>query len=69
MIKEYSRCEIGQRCVVKTDDNIVFQKFTLVVAMSNSKCIGYKLYEKGGMTKERMVGFLEQFIFKKYKLF
>jgi transposase-like protein len=49
MMKEYSRCEIGQRCIVKTDDNIVFQKFTLVVAMSNSKCVGYKLYEKGGM--------------------
>jgi len=35
--------------------------------MSNSKCIGYKLYEKGGMTKERMVEFLEHFVFKKYK--
>lgn len=67
MIKEYSRCDLGQRCIVKTDDNIVFQKFTLVVAMSNSKCIGYQLYEKGGMTKERMNEFLDKFVFKKYK--
>ena len=27
MMKEYSRCEIGQRCIVKTDDNKVFQPF------------------------------------------
>ena len=67
MIKEYSRCEIGQRCIVKTDENIVFQPYTLIVAMSNSKCIGYHLYEKGGTTKERMVEFLEKHIFKKYK--
>ena len=67
MMKEYSRCEIGQRCIVKTDDNKVFQPFTLIVAMTNSKCIGYILYEKGGTTKERMVEFLNTFIFPKYK--
>ena len=33
---EYSRCELGQRCIVKTDDNIVFKKFTLLVAISNN---------------------------------
>jgi len=63
-MKEYSRCEIGQRCVVKTDDNIVFQKFTLVVAICNSKYIGYYLYENGGMTKERLVDFLHRWKFK-----
>lgn len=67
MIKEYSRCKLGRRCVVKTDDSYVFRKFTLLVAISNSKCIGYKLYEKGGMTKERLVEFLEEFVFDKYK--
>ena len=67
MIMEYSRCELGQRCIVKTDDNIVFKKFTLLVAISNSKCIGYILYEKGGMTKERLVAFLQEFVFEKYK--
>ena len=67
MILEYSRCRLGKRCVIKTDDNIVFQKFTLLVAISNSKCIGYKLYQKGGMTKERLVDFLENNVFNKYK--
>lgn len=67
MILEYSRCRLGKRCIIKTDDNIVFQKFTLLVAISNSKCVGYKLYQKGGMTKERLVEFLENNVFNKYK--
>ena len=67
MLKEYSRCKIGKRCVVKTDDSYFFRKFTLLVAIKNSKCIGWKLYDKGGMTKERLVEFLEEFVFDKYK--
>ena len=66
MIPEYSRCDLGKRCIYKTDNSFVFRKFTLLVAISNSKCIGYRLYEKGGMTKERFVEFLENFIFGKY---
>ena len=46
MLYEYSRCSIGKRCVFKTSDNAFFTKFTLVAAISNSKCIGWKLYEK-----------------------
>ena len=67
MIMEYSRCELGKRCIIKTDDSYLFRKFTLLVAISNSKCIGWILYEKGGMTKERLVEFLEKVIFNKYK--
>jgi hypothetical protein len=67
MIMEYSRCELGKRCIIKTDDSYLFRKFTLLVAISNSKYIGWVLYEKGGMTKERLVEFLDKFIFNKYK--
>lgn len=66
MVKEYSRCFLGKRCVYKTDDNFVFKKFTLLVAISNSKCLGYKLYENGPVNKERFVDFLKEFIFSKY---
>ena len=51
MIEEYSRCESGKRCIIKTDDSFFFHKFTLLVAIKNTKCIGWILYEKGGMTK------------------
>jgi len=67
MIAEYSRCESGKRCVVKTDNSFFFRKFTLLVAIKNSKCVGWTLYEKGGMTKERLVEFMNKFIFRKYK--
>lgn len=67
MFPPYSKCNLGKRCIFKTDDNYVFRKFTLLCAISNSKCIGKKLYEEGGMTKERFVKFLEDNIFDKYK--
>ena len=38
MIMEYSRCDIGKRCIIKTNDNFVFKKFTLLSAISNKKC-------------------------------
>jgi transposase len=63
----YSRCELGRRCVIKTSNQFVFRKFTLLVAISNSKCVGKELYEKGGMTKERLLEFLEKYVFSKYK--
>lgn len=63
----YSRCELGRRCIIKTSNQFVFRKFTLLVAISNSKCVGKELYEKGGMTKERLLEFLEKNIFSKYK--
>ena len=67
MIFEYSKCLLGKRCVVKTDDNYVFRKFTLLCAITNSECLGATLYKEGGMTKERFVEFLQQHIFGKYK--
>ena len=67
LIMEYSKCSLGKRCVVKTDDNYVFRKFTLLCAISNSKCVGATLYKEGGMTKEKFVEFLEANIFNKYK--
>lgn len=67
MYLSYSKCALGKRCVVKTDDNYVFRKFTLLCAISNSKCVGATLYKEGGMTKERFVEFLEANIFNKYK--
>ncbi len=63
----YSRCELGKRCVIKTSNQFVFRKFTLLVAISNSKCVGKELYEKGGMTKERLLEFLEKYVFSNYK--
>ena len=56
-----SKCALGKRCIIKTDD------IYLLCAISNSKCVGATLYKEGGMTKERFVEFLEANIFNKYK--
>jgi len=64
---EYSRCDIGKRFIIKTNDNFVFKKFTLLSDISNEKCLRWILHEKGGSTKERFVEFLQNNIFKKYK--
>jgi hypothetical protein len=63
----YSRCNLGKRCIIKTSNQFVFRKFTLLVAINNSKCVGKEMYEKGGMTKERLLEFLEKHIFPNYK--
>jgi transposase len=67
MMNEYSRCELGKRCVFKTNDTFMFRKYTLLVAISNSKCIGWTMFEKGAMNKERLVEFMNEYIFSKYK--
>ena len=60
MIMEFSKCALGKRCVVKTDDNYFFRKFTLLCAISNSKCVGATFYKEGGM--------IFYIFYKKYKI-
>jgi hypothetical protein len=67
MASNYSRCDLGQRCVKKTTDNRVFTKYTLVCTMTSKGIIGYELYEKGGMNSERMIAFIDKFIKNKFK--
>lgn len=31
----YARCQLGKRCVMKTDNNIIFTKYSFLVAISN----------------------------------
>ena len=61
MKPSYSRCELGKRCIMKTTNNTVFIKYTIIAAISSKGVIGWKMYEKGGMTGERMVKFINEF--------
>jgi hypothetical protein len=67
MASNYSRCNLGKRCVKKTTDNRVFIKYTLVCAINSKGVVGYELYEKGGMNSERMIQFIDKFINNKFK--
>lgn len=67
LVPDYSRCQLGKRCVVKSDDNRVFKKYTLLAAISATGLVGYTLYEQGGMTSERFCEFIRTHINGKYK--
>lgn len=56
----YCRDELGKRCIIKTDDNAVFTKYSLVVGITNKKCIDYKLYQKGAVNSERFDEFIKE---------
>jgi len=57
----------GKRCVIKTQSQEVFKKYTGIFAISVNGVEGWELYEKGGINTERLVAFLEKFITEKYK--
>ncbi len=60
--QNYAYCNLGKRCIIKTDDNLIFKKYTCVVAITNKKTLDYKIYKKGGMTSERFIDFLKGFL-------
>lgn len=53
IINNYSRCKLGKRCVIKTTNNAVFKKYTLVCAINSKGIVGFELYENGGMNLQR----------------
>ena len=59
--------EIGKRCVIKTQSQEVFKKYTGIFAISTKGVLGWDLYEKSGINKDRLYEFLETHITNKYK--
>ena len=56
----YCREKLGERCIKKTDNNEVFKKYSLLVAINNKKCMGYELYDKGSVNSKRFDDFLKK---------
>lgn len=56
----------GRRCVVKTQSQEVFKKYTAIFAISTKGVFGWELYEKGGIEAERLSEFLTKYITTKY---
>lgn len=59
MFLNYCRSNLGKRCVLKSDTNVIFTKHSLIVAISDRRCIGYKLYDQGAVNAERFEAFLQ----------
>jgi len=48
-LRHYCYNEVGKRCVVKTNSQEVFKKYTGIFAISINGVEGYELYNKGGI--------------------
>ena len=59
--------DLGKRCVIKTNSQEVFKKYTGIFAISIKGVLGYELYNKGGIDSERLYEFLEKNITNKFK--
>jgi transposase-like protein len=57
----------GKRCVIKTQSQDVFKRYTGIFAISVNGVEGWELYEKSGINTDRLIEFLEKFITEKYK--
>ena len=67
MHSSYARCDMGKRCYVKSDDNKVFTHYSMLVAISNKKTIGWTIYEKGAVNADRLTDFIKEYITGKYE--
>jgi transposase len=67
MKKTHCYNEIGKRCVIKTQSQEVFKKYTAIFAISSKGVEGFELYDKGGIDTTRLKTFLETHIFNKYR--
>jgi transposase len=68
-LQKRSHCysELGKRCVIKTQSQEVFKKYTGIFAISYNGVLCWELYDKGGIDSDRLYEFLEKYITKKYK--
>ncbi len=68
-LQKRNRCysNKGKRCVIKTQSQEVFKKYTGVFAISVNGVVNWDLYEKGGINTDRLIEFLEHNITSKLK--
>ena len=59
--------DVGKRCVITTQSQEVFKKYTAIFAIGYNGVLGWTLYEKSGIDSIRLKKFLEDNITSKYK--
>lgn len=64
--RKFCYSQKGTRCVVKTQSQEVFKKYTAIVAISSKGVLGWELYEKGGIDTNRLSAFLTKYITTRY---
>ena len=68
-LQKWNHCysEKGKRCVIKTQSQEVFKKYTGIFAINVNGVVDWDLYEKGGINTDRLIDFLEQNITNKLR--
>ena len=67
MVRHHCYEKIGKRCVIKTQDQEVFKKYTGIFAISANGIIGYEIYDKGGIDSDRLLSFLNKYITRRFR--
>lgn len=62
--RNYCRSMIGARCTKITTSQEVFKHYTGIFAIGANGCVGWELYDKGGITADRMEEFYNKYISK-----
>jgi transposase len=57
---------VGKRCVVTTQSQEVFKRYTTIFAISTQGVVGWRIYPKGGIDSHRLKSFLEQHVTGKF---
>ena len=59
--------KLGKRCIIKTNSQEVFKKYTGIFSISTEGVLGWDLYNKGGIDSNRLYDFLQEHITTKFK--
>jgi transposase len=62
LIRKYGYSKKGTRCIIQTNNQNVFKKYTGIFAMTTSGILSYTIYSKGGMDRNRLIEFLNKFL-------
>jgi transposase len=65
--RHFCYSEIGKRCIIKTQSQDVFKKYSSIFAITTNSVIGWDIYEKGSIDSDRLYDFLEKNITSKCK--
>ena len=62
LIRKYGYSKKGTKCIIQTNNQNVFKKYTGIFAMTISDILSYTIYSKGSMNSNRLIEFLNKFL-------
>ena len=62
LIRKYGYSKKGTRCIIQTNNQNVFKKYTGIFAMTINGILSYTIYAKGGMNSDRLIEFLNKLL-------